>query len=98
MLVYWNLIVQNSEPIWVACNIYVNESYLLAARGNSLIFIHDQSPAKRQLNKGVKSVGGISEVVNLPSCEGNESYKLLRRNQERNKSFCNILPFHKKGK
>lgn len=47
----------------------VSESDLLIARENSFIIIHDQSPGKEQTSSEVKSVGSVSVLENLSSCE-----------------------------
>lgn len=72
-----------------------NESDLLAVRQNSLIFIYNQSRTESQTSKWVKPVSAVSEFVNMPSCQGNESYG---NKQERNRSSCNIIPFSIKEK
>lgn len=52
---------------------YVSESDFLTPRGNLPIFIYNQSSSKRQINRQVKSVDGVSVNENLPNGEGKKS-------------------------
>lgn len=68
----------------------VSKFDLLVVRGNDFVYIFNQSPAERQTRKCVKSVGDVSDLVNLPSCEGNESYKPTMGLKSETRSLCNI--------
>lgn len=70
----------------------VNMFELPKARGNSHIFIYDQSSAERELSIHVKVVDGVSDLVNQPSCKGNKLYKLIVRKQRQTNSTLHELP------
>lgn len=50
-LVNYNFIVQRCEAIWDEGNVYVNKSSLIAATGNSPIFIDNKSLDKRKTKR-----------------------------------------------
>lgn len=66
--------------MWKTHNVAFNKFDFLAARGNSPIFIHVEFLAEKQISRQVELVGGAFKLLKLPNCEGNESYKLNKRN------------------
>lgn len=73
-------------------NMCINRNHLLAAKGNNLKFIDDQSPTDIPTIKQIKSVGGFSYRVNRSTLKRTESYKPTMQNQSKNRRSCNLPP------
>lgn len=83
----WFQGVKRCEKYW---KVSVKEFDFLTARGNSLIFIYDKPPAKRQISKP-KILSVVSDFVNLPNCQGKESYTHTMQKQSKSMSSWNLL-------